>query len=317
MGSLLGIAISGDILRGAIQGAVSGVLVALFVRSAGRALSAIEVRRLPFAASLGTTALVNGIAISAALAAASLPWALSEGLASGRVYLLIFAAASITSILFTVWFALDRLLGGEVLVGLVTGRYHRPRREERVFLFADLADSTRLAEQLGELAFHSFLNRIFTALSDPVQEHGGAIHEYVGDEVVVTWPVERGVRGGACTNCALAMLETLRSETADFNRDFAAVPRLRIAIHCGVVVAGEVGDLRREIAFSGETVNTTARIEAYAKEMDRELVISADVLHRAGVPVQVSTEALGTHSIKGRNQPVELFAITPVEGVKR
>lgn len=67
-GAVLGITLSDDISRGAFQGAVSGVLVAMSVRGAGRALSAIDVRRLPFAASIGTTAVVNGVAISAALA---------------------------------------------------------------------------------------------------------------------------------------------------------------------------------------------------------------------------------------------------------
>jgi adenylate cyclase len=81
---------------------------------------------------------------------------------------------------------------------------------------------------------------------------------------------------------------------------------MRIAMHCGPVVAGELGVLRREIAFSGETVNTTARIETFAKDADREIVVSRDVLDLLRLPCDLSAEPLGRVSLSGREQPLEL-----------
>ncbi|HEY2539286.1 MAG TPA: hypothetical protein VGI28_07290 [Stellaceae bacterium] len=65
-------------------------------------------------------------------------------------------------------------------------------------MFLDLHDSTRHAERLGDVNFHSFLNLIFFDMSDPVLAARGSIYRYVGDEIIITWPLERGTRDAAC-----------------------------------------------------------------------------------------------------------------------
>ncbi len=72
------------------------------------------------------------------------------------------------------------------------GRYHRPRAEERFFLFIDIVGSTPVAEKLGALSVHRYLDRIFQAASDPVDDYRGEVYQYVGDEMVVTWLVAGG-----------------------------------------------------------------------------------------------------------------------------
>lgn len=83
------------------------------------------------------------------------------------------------------------LVGGRVLMNFLLGRYHRPLREQRVFLFLDVADSTRLSEELGDLRVQSLIGRFFFDIARPIAEHGGETHRYVGDEIVVTWPHNR------------------------------------------------------------------------------------------------------------------------------
>ena len=68
----------------------------------------------------------------------------------------------------------------------MTGRYSRPRVEERVFLFVDLEGSTFAAERLGPQRFLSLLDTIAFDMADAVLEGGGTIHRYVGDELIVT-----------------------------------------------------------------------------------------------------------------------------------
>jgi adenylate cyclase len=95
---------------------------------------------------------------------------------------------------FAVIFVLQvsRIVGGRTLLDMVLGRYHTPRAEERVFLFVDIVNSTVIAERLGPLAMHRFLGRVFAAAAEPVAEHAGEIYQYVGDEIVVTWPIRDG-----------------------------------------------------------------------------------------------------------------------------
>ena len=82
-----------------------------------------------------------------------------------------------------------RLIGGPLLASIVLGTYHRPVREQLIVMFLDLADSTPLAEKLGELRVHDLITRFFFDIDEPINDHGGSVLSYVGDEVIVTWPV--------------------------------------------------------------------------------------------------------------------------------
>jgi riboflavin transporter FmnP len=81
-----------------------------------------------------------------------------------------------------------RLIGGPMLASIVLGTYHRPVREQLIVMFLDLADSTSLAEKLGELRVHDLITRFFFDIDEPINDHGGSVLSYVGDEVIVTWP---------------------------------------------------------------------------------------------------------------------------------
>src|SRR5262249_51717082 len=146
------------------------------------------------------------------------------------------------------------------LLALITGRYHRPRAEDRIVLFMDLRGSTELAERLGDERFHRFLNQVFFDLTDPILEAGGEIYRYVGDEVIVTWAVGRGAKDAACLVCWFDIVAALARRRDAYLRDYAAEPRLRAAIHAGPLIVGEMGDVKREIVMLGDTMNTASRI---------------------------------------------------------
>ena len=204
---------------------------------------------------------------------------------------------------------IDRLLGGGVLLRFIFGRYHRPRVERRIFLFADLIGSTALAERLGDLSFHALLNQLFSDLADPIIGHGGEIYRYVGDEVIVTWREAEGLRDGRCLACAEAMLGSLARLAPRYRANYGIEPRLRIVLHSGPVVTGEMGDLKREIVFLGDTVNTTARLEAVAKAAERDLVVSGPLLAGLTLPPGLSALPLGDSDLKGKLERVPLYAL--------
>lgn len=250
---------------------------------------------------------LNAIAIVVAVRLAGTPFGIQPG-----------TTAYLTGLAFAValsgWFAVDRFLGKGVLIGLLLGRYHHPRYENRVFLFADLADSTPLAQRLGDLRYHEFLNTLIVRIGPAIDRHGGWVHRYLGDEIIVTWPWSSGTDDATCLRCAVAILESIREAQSDFEEEFAEVPRMRIALHGGQVVAGEITGIKREIVFSGDAVNTTARIESVAGELDRDLVISRELLDEMDLPDGLACEDLGSFRLKGRAEDIALLAVTGTSG---
>jgi adenylate cyclase len=93
---------------------------------------------------------------------------------------------------------LDRLLGPGVLLGYVTGRYYRPRKEYRIFMFLDLKGSTKLADKMDANRYFDFLHNYFTEMSEPILETGAEIYQYVGDEIVLTWKMKTGLVEANC-----------------------------------------------------------------------------------------------------------------------
>ena len=104
---------------------------------------------------------------------------------------------------------------------------------------------------------------------------------------------------------------TLANRRADYLSAFNTEPRLRGAIHAGTLVVGEMGDLKREVVMLGDTMNTTARIEEMCRVTGRDFLASAAILEAIPhLPPNVTAEALGEVALRGRQEDVQLFALT-------
>lgn len=220
---------------------------------------------------------------------------------------LLFAVA--ISVIFNLIFDIGALLGFGTLKNLLTGRYVQPRREQRAFLLIDMRDSTGMAERLGAIRFHELLNDFFRDVADGALECEAEIHKYVGDEAILTWPEDRGLAEGDCLRCPFIVRDRIEHHRAQYLARFGVVPTFRAAIHCGEIVAGEIGDLRREIAYVGHTLNVTARLLEAAKELGHDLLVSADLLARAPLPADLTARKLPTLSVRGRAEPLEIAAL--------
>ena len=152
------------------------------------------------------------------------------------------------------------IVGGRTLRDIVIGRYHRPRREDRFFLFVDITGSTALAERLGPAAVHGFLDRVFRIAADPVDEHQGEVYQYVGDEMVMTWTARSIQRGAAPAACFFAIARALEAARPAFERDFAAAPACGERCTRGRCHRRGGGAPARH-RVTRRRVNTTSRIE--------------------------------------------------------
>jgi adenylate cyclase len=204
----------------------------------------------------------------------------------------------------------NRLIGANVLGYFAAGVYRRPTPEERIFLFLDLEGSTQLAERLGSAGYFELLRRFVDDLTDPVIEAEGEIYQYAGDEVVVTWPLAVGLRGANCVACFFAIRDAVTRRAADYTRAFGTVPRFHGGLHGGPVTAGELGDLRRQIVFVGDILNTAARLEEYAKRSNLDLVVSGALLERLALPPGLAARRCGELELRGKEARVAAYALT-------
>ncbi|MBW9066126.1 adenylate/guanylate cyclase domain-containing protein [Rhizobium herbae] len=201
------------------------------------------------------------------------------------------------------------LLGHDVFTSMLISRYRTPVKEERVFLFIDLADSTSFAEKHGDLRAQQFLKALFAAFAEPVRRHKGAIDDYIGDAAIVTWPLEKGVKHARCVRCIFEIIDDIEADAEAWRKRFGQVPRLRAALHGGSIITAEIGVHHHKIAYFGDTVNTTARLESLCKTLNRPVLISAELAERIKLPDAIAIEDLGTHAVKGRGQTLGVMAL--------
>jgi adenylate cyclase len=117
-----------------------------------------------------------------------------------------------------------------------------------------------------------------------------------------------------CVRCFFWSRDAVARESGRYTRDFGTVPRFRAGLHGGTVTAGELGDLRRQIAFVGDILNTAARLEEYAKRAGLDLVVSEGLLRRLELPPEVEARRCGELALRGKEAPVVAYSLTRAPG---
>jgi adenylate cyclase len=204
---------------------------------------------------------------------------------------------------------LRRMLGGDALLNFITGKYHKPVHEKRFIMFLDIASSTTIAEKIGDVNFHVFLNDFFYDISTAIVESQGEIYKYVGDEVIVSWKYHPGSSNAGCTHCFFAIRDAIVVRGNYYRQKFGFVPQFRAGIHFGTLVIGEMGDLKMEIAFLGDTVNTTARLQEACKTHNKDLIVSGEALAQINLPTGFEATKLGETQLRGKETKSTLYSI--------
>lgn len=299
------------LLQGVFAGALIGALATFFANVYPELKSGRWLGELSFSRSVIVKSLVNliiivfsirlGIAIFYPFGGA-FAWTAPE-------FIVTLAISGMLIVVFNFVFEINQMLGQRVLRNFVTGAYHHPHEEERMFLFIDLVGSTGIAERLGPLRFHGLLDMFFRGLGNSVLEHKGEIHKYVGDEVIISWPVEGHSQGGSPIACYFSIMDKVASKADIYEEAFGVIPSFRAAFHTGSVVTGEMGGIKREIVFLGDTVNTTARIMQTCSDLKEDFLVSEAAMRLVQLPEGVVSDAKGPVKLRGREQLVELHGL--------
>ncbi len=203
------------------------------------------------------------------------------------------------------------LLGEGTMWNVLTGRYHRPRQEHRIYMFLDIKNSTAMANRLGDRQTHALISEVFFDADRWVAEYGGEVLSYNGDELVATWLEAGGQNQARCLECYAQIKKSLANKSDHFQEKYRVRPEFWAGFHVGPVVVGECGDSKRAIVHIGDTPNTAARLEQHAKEIGRDCLVSGALMAELTLPTNLKAEALGSLTLKGHNHDTEIFALEP------
>lgn len=307
-------------LEGTISfvGLIIGMVIAMPLALLEESRFGERMRRLPFSVSILVKSLTYVVSLLAVFMLAGLVFGTLRGLkwadflvsvAEPDYY--IQAGVGFGLYVIIVFFRqLDRLLGPGVLLRYMMGRYHRPRRESRIFMFLDLKSSTVLAEELGPEAYYELVNEFFRDISGPVLDNAGEIYEYVGDEAVLTWKEKDGIKDANCIRVFFDINAIIEKKKRRYLDRFGVVPEFKAGVHVGDVMTAEIGDLKKGLVFNGDVLNTGARIEGECGRLGRRLLSSAELFDRLILPDERTAERMGPATLRGKAEPLELIAYT-------
>jgi len=177
-------------------------------------------------------------------------------------------------------------------------------------LFADIREFTPLAESQPPEETIELLNTYYTLMFNAISGHGGIVSQIAGDGLMAVFgaPLPLAEHCDAAVRAALEMIEMI--ELFDVEQAAASKPQIRIGIGIasGEMVAGYTGtNERATYTCIGDTVNVASRLESHTKLAQRAILIDAET--RAGLRGDVAVRALGPVAIRGKAQPVEVYAV--------
>ncbi|MEQ9693131.1 adenylate/guanylate cyclase domain-containing protein [Shimia sp. SDUM112013] len=302
------------LLRGAERGALVAVIVIALEALVSASVAGRLLRRLPFGPGLIVRGIITFIILRIALSASHIIlirdpvqfeiWA-ENGLRRDIFFAALFA--------FVIQFFIQtrRLIGARTLRNFLLGRYARPVQEKRLFVLADLAGSTEMADRLGDQAALSMITSVFLDIDPMIQRHGGEIHNYVGDEIIMSWPMKKPARNARALRCVAEILTCLDQRRAHYIESFGIAPSLRMGIAGGKVAVGECGWGKRQVVYIGDTINVAKRLQDMCKEHGLAAIMDADLIPEAPIPDGLTPRDLGTVTLRGHQHATRMIGLPP------
>lgn len=177
---------------------------------------------------------------------------------------------------------------------------------EGAVMFCDIRHFTAYAESRDPRQVIEFLNAFFSEAASCVEKEGGFINKYLGDAFMAVFGTPFELDNFRAS--ALRAARCIRDIVQKINAAHPDEPPFAIAmgIHAGPMVAGIVGSASRmEFTTIGDTVNIASRMEGLCREYGVEVMVSAAMLEN--VPDAPITRSLGTTTLRGRQQGIEIF----------
>lgn len=186
--------------------------------------------------------------------------------------------------------------------------------KELAIMFTDIAGFTETCESLSANEVANFINQHLTLVSSCIEHEGGTIDKYIGDAVMAFWGAPGQVDNPA-VSAARAALEIQKAIAADNQQRISGglkPVRIRIGIHSGMVVVGDIGAPERiNYTIVGDAVNTAQRLEGLGKIVDPEaesIALVSESIARS-LTTEFSLKDNGLHSVKGKLDQLRVYEL--------
>jgi adenylate cyclase len=199
--------------------------------------------------------------------------------------------------------------GPGILIKFLIGKYHLPKEESRIFMFLDMRSSTTIAEKIGNAAYFNLLSDVYIDITDIILKNAGEIYQYVGDEVVISWTENRGSRNANCLRCFFQIQQRLKELGPSYIEKYGVAPEMKAGIHYGSCTAGEIGSIKKDIVYSGDVLNTTARIQGQCNNYKVNLIISDSCFDLLQTSEAYQSVSLGSIELRGKGTLVDLSTV--------
>jgi len=200
-------------------------------------------------------------------------------------------------------------LGPEVFYNFLFGKYHQPKEEKRVFMFVDMKSSTKIAERLGHVSYFKLLNDYYADMTKAIVSSGGEIYQYVGDEVVISWDLESAFSDFNCIECFFKAKDIFEDRKDYYIKAYGLSPSFKAGIHWGAVTTGEIGLIKKDIIFTGDVLNTSARIQSLCNSLGSDNLMSEALLSQLAINDQYKVSFEGEMELRGKTDRVKLYSL--------
>lgn len=219
----------------------------------------------------------------------------------------------LTSLIFSFIKIANEKFGQGVFLKMLLGRYKNPKEEKRIFMFLDLKSSTTIAEVLGHFKYSQLIQDCFYDLNAIVPKYAAEIYQYVGDEAVLSWSYRKGLAHTNCVALFFAFQALLRSKDGYYMEKYGLVPEFKAGLHGGRLMVAEVGVVKKELAFHGDVINTSARIQGECNKHNVPVLISEELKEDLQIDANYYTVSIGNLLLKGKKKALNVFTIAPIQ----
>lgn len=190
----------------------------------------------------------------------------------------------------------------------IFGMMNKPREDERIFMFIDMKSSTTIAERLSHEKFSHLVQDVFNDMAI-VDNYMGEIYQYLGDGAIISWTVKKGLRNNNFLKAYYGFTKLIAKREDYYHRKYDLIPKFKAGLHVGKVMVLQVGRIRKDISYNGDTINTTARIESMCNTYNKELLISSDLYERVYSKDEFIFKEVDNTRLKGKRRMVGIYQV--------
>ncbi|MBJ7883100.1 adenylate/guanylate cyclase domain-containing protein [Gelidibacter salicanalis] len=228
---------------------------------------------------------------------------------SNKIFWMVTAYFIICSLLFSFIRLANDKFGKGIMFKMLIGRYKNPREVEKIFMFLDMKSSTAHAEELGHLKYSMLIQDCFFYLNKIINKYDAEVYQYVGDEAVLSWTPKRGIRHLNCIKLFFDFDRKLKRHSKYYKKKYGIQPEFKAGLHTGKIIIAEVGTVKKELAYHGDVINSTSRIQEKCNDYNESLLISEDLMNQLQLTSKYEAISLGDELLDGKTEELKIFAI--------